>query len=151
MEVGLPVHLAQLAEAYGVMGQTAAGFCVLSEAQDFVERTGERAWESELYRLKGELTLHAGPEKPEPEAQNEVEADFQRALQIARHQAAKPFELRSAISLSRLWQSQSKHDEAPELLAPMYNWFTEGFETSDLREVKALLDELSADIKPPMA
>ena len=143
MEVGLSYHLARLAEAHGARGQTAAGFRVLSEAQDCVKRTGERAYESELYRLRGELTLQAGAEKPESEAQHEVEADFHRALEIARHQGAKRFELSATMSLARLCQHQDKRRDAYDLLAPVYGWFTEGFDTADLKDAKALLEELS--------
>jgi predicted ATPase len=91
-----------------------------------------------LYRLQGELLLRQAV----PDA-SQAEACFQQALAIARHQQAKSLELRAAMSLSQLWQGQGKRDAARELLAPIYGWFTEGFDTADLQEAKALLDELS--------
>ena len=127
-----------LAEAYGEVGQTEAGLTVLAEALAVVDNTGERYWEAELYRLKGELLLRrASPTE-------EVEAWFQQALDVARHQQAKSLELRAAMSLSRLWQQQGKRAEARELLAPIYGWFTEGFDTADLQEAKALLEALAS-------
>jgi predicted ATPase len=103
-----------------------------------VETTGERWYEAELYRLRGELLLqHAIAES------EEAEACFQQALTIAHRQQAKSWELRAAMSLSRLWQQQGKRAAAHELLAPIYGWFTEGFDTADLQEAKALLEELS--------
>jgi predicted ATPase len=108
-----------------------------AEALVLVDRTGERWWEAELHRLKGKLLLARSPE-------NHIEAEvcFQQALAVACQQQAKSLELRAAISLSRLWQRQGKRDEARELLVPIYGWFTEGFETADLQEAKALLAEL---------
>src|SRR5262249_61791444 len=98
----------------------------------------ERWWEAEVYRVRGGLLLRQ-PGTP----QEEAEAWLQRALDVARRQQAKSLELRAAMSLSRLWQQQGKRAEACALLAPIYNWFTEGFDTADLQEAKALLDELS--------
>jgi predicted ATPase len=95
-------------------------------------------WEPELYRLKGALLL-----QPSADTQAEAETCFQQALTVARHQQAKSLELRAAMSLSRLWQSQGKRTEAYELLAPVYGWFTEGFDTADLQEAKALLEALA--------
>jgi len=92
-----------------------------------VDKTGERWCESELYRLKGELLLQQSSDN-----QAETEASFHKALDIARSQQAKSFELRIATSLARLWQQQGKRQEAHDLLAPVYNWFTEGFDTADL-------------------
>ena len=92
-------------------------------------------YEAEIHRIKGVLLL------PVPDAP-QAEACFQRALAVARRQQAKSWELRAAMSLSRLWQHQGKHAEAYDLLAPIYGWFTEGFDTADLQEAKALLDEL---------
>ncbi len=100
--------------------------------------TGERWYEAELYRLKGELLLQQSSDN-----QAEAEACFQQALDVARHQQAKSFELRAATSLARLWQQQGKRQEAHDLLAPVYSWFTEGFDTADLQDAKALLDELA--------
>jgi len=134
--------LALLAGAYGKAGQREEGLAVLAEALAMVNRTGERIWEAELYRLKGELTLQStgrGRSKIEEEA----EGCFLKAIEIARRQSAKSWELRAALSLSRLWQQQGKKDEARQLLAEIYGWFTEGFETKDLQEAKALLDELA--------
>src|SRR5262245_7367165 len=99
--------------------------------------TGERRWEVELCRLKGELLLACSAEHA-----TEAETCFLQALDIARRQQAKSWELRTAMSLARLWQQQGKHAAAHELLAPIYDWFTEGFDTPDLQEAKALLEEL---------
>ena len=120
------------------MGQPEAGLAALSEALALVEKTGERYYEAELHRLKGELLLqHAAPEV------SHAEACFQQALDVARRQQAKSWELRAATSLSRLWQQQGKRAEAHALLAPIYGWFTEGFDTADLQEAKALLEALT--------
>jgi class 3 adenylate cyclase/predicted ATPase len=129
--------LALLAEAHGTMGQPEAGLTVLTEALTFAETTGERWYESEIYRLKGELLLQQNSD-------NEAEAEhcFHRALEIAQSQQAKSFELRTATSLARLWQQQDKRKEAYDLLATVYGWFTEGFDTADLQDAKALIDEL---------
>ncbi len=136
-ELDRPRFLALLAEAVGKGGSTEEGLSLLAEALVAVQRSGERRWEAELYRLKGELLLVRSVEN-HPDA----EACFRQALDIARHQQAKSLELRAAVNLSRLWQRQGKHDEARDLLAPIYGWFTEGFDTADLREAKALLEEL---------
>ena len=105
-----------------------------------MDRTGGRWWEAELHRLQGELLLaQAGARQQVPEA----ETCFQQALDVARRQEAKALELRAAMSLSRLWQQQGKRAEAYELLAPIYGWFTEGFDTADLQEAKALLETLT--------
>jgi predicted ATPase len=103
-----------------------------------VEQHDERWWEAEVSRLRGVVLLRQ-PGTPPAEA----EACFQRALDVARRQEAKSLELRAAMSLSRLWQQQGKRAEAHDLLAPIYGWFTEGFDTADLQEAKALLQELS--------
>jgi predicted ATPase len=103
-----------------------------------VERQEERWWEAEVCRFRGVLLLRQLVPQPE-----EAEPWLQRALDIARHQEAKSLELRAAMSLSQLWQQQGKCDEARDLLAPVYGWFTEGFDTADLREAKALLDALA--------
>ena len=129
--------LALLAEGYWKNGQVEEGLSVLAEALDFVEKTDERFYEAELYRLKGEMTLQQSKVE-------DAETCFQTAIEIAQKQSAKSWELRAAMSLARLWQEQGKNDEARELLAPVYNWFTEGFDTADLKEAKALLEELSA-------
>src|SRR5262249_10727955 len=126
-----------LAEAYGGIGQAEAGLHLLAEALAWVDTTGERYREAEVYRVKGEVLLqHAGPDAPQ------AEACFQQALAVARRQQAKSWELRAAMSLARLWQRQGKCTEARELLAPVYGWFTEGFDTADLQDARALLEEL---------
>ena len=137
--LGRPPVLALLAEAYGAIGQTEVGLAFLTEALVLVHQTEERWCEAELYRLQGELLL----QPPFSDAQ-QGESCLQQALDIARHQQAKSLELRAAMSLSRLWQQQNKRAEARLLLAEVYNWFTEGFETTDLREARALLDMLES-------
>ena len=145
-----------LAEAYGHVGQTVEGLRVLTETLIVVDKTGEGQYAAELYRLKGVLTLrpwrvaratrHAPipqPFSPHSQAEVEAEASLQQAIEIARRQQAKSWELRAAMSLSRLWQQQGKCQEAHDLLAPIYGWFTEGFDTADLQEAKALLEELT--------
>jgi len=138
-EVGGPQYLTLLAETLGKKGEAEAAFHVLAEAFAARHKSGERWWEAELYRLKGELLLAC---TAEPHA--EAEVCFQQALDIARRQQAKSLELRAATSLSRLWQHQGKRQEARQLLAEVYRWFTEGFDTADLQEARVLLDELSS-------
>jgi predicted ATPase len=142
-----PYYLALLAEAYGQGGQAEAGLAVLAEALAAVEKTGERWCEAELYRLKGELLLQSGGQVRESGVSNPqsetAEICFHQALELARRQQAKSWELRAAVSLSRLWQRQGKRAEAHALLAPIYGWFTEGFDTADLQEAKALLEALA--------
>ena len=130
--------LALLAEAYGETGQPEEGLNVLVEALALVDKTGERNWEAELHRHKGELLLMQQGQKV-----GEAEECFRQALNIARRQQAKSLELRAAMSLSRLWQQQGKKEEARQILADIYGWFTEGFGTPDLQEAKALLEELA--------
>ncbi|HEV8717227.1 MAG TPA: tetratricopeptide repeat protein, partial [Candidatus Binatia bacterium] len=132
---------ALLAEAYGQMGWAEEGLSVLAEALVAVDKTKERGYEAELYRLKGELTLQSQVQGLKSKVE-ETEASFQKAIEIARRQQAKSLELRAVMSLSRLWQQQGKKDEARQILAEIYGWFTEGFDTKDLQEAKALLDEL---------
>jgi predicted ATPase len=133
-----PYFLALLAEGYGQVGQPEEGLSVLANALASVHRYGERFYEAELYRLKGDLLLALSVEQPA-----EAEACFRRALEVARHQQTKSLELRAALSLSRLWQRQGKRDRARNLLTEIYGWFTEGFDTADLQEAKMLLQELS--------
>jgi class 3 adenylate cyclase/predicted ATPase len=133
-EVGRPYFLALLAEAHGTIGEPEAGLTTLTEALTLVDTTGERWYESELYRLKGELLLHQNSDN-----QAEAETCFHHAISIAQSQQAKSWELRAAASLAKLWQQQGKRQEAHDLLAPVYNWFTEGFDTADLKDAKALL------------
>jgi class 3 adenylate cyclase/predicted ATPase len=143
-EVYGPYVFTLLADAYGKANRTDEGIAAASEALATLERTGERVWESELHRLKGELTLQSGVGSMQSGAQQEAEQCFLRALDVARHRQAKSPELRAATSLSRLWQRQGKGDEAHKLLTEIYGWFTEGFDTEDLKTAKALLEELQA-------
>jgi len=132
-----PYGLALLAAASAQVGQREAGLSLLAEALAVANATGERRWDAELYRLQGEVLLaHSAAHD------TEAEACFRQALDIARHQEAKSWELRAAMSLSRLWQRQGKRTEAGALLAPVYGWFTEGFDTADLQEARVLLEEL---------
>jgi predicted ATPase len=135
--VVLSTYLATLAEVCRQVGQLGDAQHLLIEAQTLVDTTGERYWEAEVYRLQGELLVQASRGKT-----REAEERFHQALGIARRQQAKSLELRAAMSLSRLWQHQGKQAEARQLLAPIYNWFTEGFDTTDLQEAKTLLEHL---------
>jgi len=128
--------LTLLAEAYGTIGKPEAGLGLLTEA--LVDTPEERWYESERYRLKGALLL-------QQHADNHTEAEtcFHHALDIARNQQAKSWELRAATSLARLWHQHGKRQDAHDILAPVYTWFTEGFDTADLIDAKALLDALS--------
>ncbi|HEV8712676.1 MAG TPA: adenylate/guanylate cyclase domain-containing protein [Candidatus Binatia bacterium] len=135
--------LALLAEACGKKGQAEEGLTILAEALAVVNRTGERLYEAELYRLKGELTLQQSKvQGPKSKVEAEAKECFWKAIDIARRQSAKSLELRAVTSLSRLWQKQDKKKEAHEMLAEVYGWFTEGFDTADLKEAKELLEEL---------
>ena len=120
------------------MGQIEEGLHVLAEALAAVEKTGGRFYEAELNRLKGELLLRQAPSD-----EDQAETYYRQALDVARCQQAKALELRAGMSLSRLWQQQGKHAAAHELLASIYDWFTEGFDTADLQEARRLLAELS--------
>ena len=136
-----PSFLALLAEGYGNAAQTEAGFAALAEALASVYKTGERYYEAELVRLKGTLFL-----KQEVPDETQAETVFHQALDIARRQEAKSWELRTALSLASLWHQQGKQKEAYDLLAPIYQWFTEGFDTADLIEAKDFLDELELEL-----
>jgi adenylate cyclase len=136
--LSLSWFLGMLAEACGHAGQIEEGLHALDEALAHVDKAGERWYEAELHRLKGELLCRYTTVQ---EAQ--AETCFQQALAVARGQGAKWWELRAALSLSRLWQRQGRRAEARELLTEIYGWFTEGFETADLQDAKALLDELA--------
>ena len=127
-----------LAAAYARAGQFDEALAAIKEALDTVSRTGDQDNVAELHRLKGELALQLAL----PEAAREAERCFHDAIEIARRQHAKSWELRTATSLARLWRSQGKNNQARELLAPVYGWFTEGFDTPDLRDARALLDTL---------
>jgi DNA-binding winged helix-turn-helix (wHTH) protein/class 3 adenylate cyclase/predicted ATPase len=130
--------LALLAETFAQVGQITEGLEALAEGLATVAKSRIRWWEAELYRLRGELLLQQTVAQPE-----EAEVCFQQALVLARGEQAKAWELRAATSLSRLWQRQGKRAEAHELLAPVYGWFSEGVDTADLRQARALLEELS--------
>jgi tetratricopeptide (TPR) repeat protein len=130
-----PYFLALLAEAYGHAGQPEAGLTCLAEAVTRVAATEERWWEAEVYRLQGALLLRL----PHPDIP-QATACFHQALDIAHAQQARSLELRAAMSLARLWQQQGKRQEARDLIAPVYDWFTEGFDTADLQEAKSLLE-----------
>jgi predicted ATPase len=136
--LGVPHFCAMLADVAARLGHVEDGLRALAEALAIVDTTGARVYEAELHRLRGELLL----QQTMPEAQ-QAEVCFQHALDVARRQQAKSWELRAAMSLARLWQQQGKRAEARELLAPIYGWFTEGFDTADLQEAKVLLAELS--------
>jgi predicted ATPase len=128
--------LALLAEAHGKAGQIQEGLAELTEGLAFVGGTRERFYEAETHRLQGELLLMQGNEA-------KAEASFDRAIEVARRQRAKSWELRATVSLCRLWQEQGRPEEARQRLAEIYGWFTEGFDTPDLKEVEVLLEELS--------
>ena len=134
----MPLHLSYLARAYAELGQFDDAWRCIGEAMTAVETTKERWCEAEVHRVAGEIALMS----PEPDAAK-AEAYFERALAVARQQQAKSWELRAAMSLARLWRDQGKVQQARELLAPVYGWFTEGFDTRDLKEAKALLEELA--------
>jgi predicted ATPase len=131
------VWLGLLAEAYGKLGRVEEGLTVLAEALSAVDDTGEHFYEAELQRLKGAFLLQLSADN-----QREAETCFQHAMTIAQEEGAKAWELRTATSLAHLWQHQGKRQQARDLLAPVYTWFTEGFDTPDLQEARALLDEL---------
>ena len=117
------------------------GLATIAEALALVEKNDERFYEAEVWRIKGELTLQLKVESGEWKVE-EAEACFLKAIEIAQKQQAKSLELRAVMSLARLWQQQGKSAEAHDLLAPVYNWFTEGFDTKDLQEAKALIESL---------
>jgi predicted ATPase len=131
------LFLSHLARAYAELGQFDHAWRCIGEAMTAVETTKERWCEADIHRIAGEIALMP----PEPDA-TKVEAYFERALAVARAQQAKSWELRAAINMVRLWRDQGKRDEARDLLAPIYGWFTEGFDTLDLKEARGLLDEL---------
>ncbi|MBN1813877.1 MAG: AAA family ATPase, partial [Anaerolineae bacterium] len=136
-ELQVPIAYAMLAEACGKAGQIEEGLAALTEALTTTHRTGERWSEAEVHRLKGELLWMQGADEAE------AETCFQRAVQVARQQQAKSFELRAVMSLCRLWQEQGRREEARRRLADVYDWFSEGFDTPDLQEARSLLETLS--------
>ena len=135
----MPLHTSYLMRAYADLGQLDDAWRCVSDAVGVIETTKETWWEAELYRSAGEISLQT----TEPNAVK-AERYFERALAVARQQHAKSWELRASMSLARLWRDQRKVQQARELLAPLYGWFTEGFETRDLIDAKALLEELAA-------
>jgi len=130
-----PWFYALLADAYGQIGQIDDGLTAAKEALQWVHRNDERLYEAEVHRINGELLLKAG-------VPDEAEACFRRALLSARDLQAKSWELRAAVSMARMLLQQSRFDEARALLAPVSDWFTEGFDTADLQDAKALLEQL---------
>jgi predicted ATPase len=135
--VWVPLYLAFLTRAYADIGQFDDASRCIGEAMSAVEKTKESWYAAELNRTAGEIVRSS----QEPDA-TKAETYFERALAVARQQQAKSWELRASMSLARLWRDQGKVQRARELLAPAYGWFTEGFDTRDLKEAKALLDEL---------
>jgi predicted ATPase len=133
-----PIYLGLLAEALALAGDLEEGLAVLVEASAMAEASGARGNDAELHRLRGDLVRRL----PSPNW-TEVEASFRTALGVAREQGSRGFELRTAVGLARLLSDQGRRDEALELLAPVYGWFTEGFDTPDLKQAKALLDKLA--------
>ncbi|HEX3993403.1 MAG TPA: hypothetical protein VHX39_19690 [Acetobacteraceae bacterium] len=133
-EVWMPHYRALLATSLEIAGQVGEAASLLQEALDNAARTGERWFEAELNRHQGELMLRQGQS-------GRAEELFRGALRIAQDQRAKLWELRAAVSLARMWRDQGRHSDASAILAPVYGWFTEGLDTPDLKQAKALLDE----------
>jgi len=133
----MPYRLLLLAETHLACGEPDSGIDVIDEALEMATRTGDRSFEAEFYRVKAELLLNSS--RPPAEA----EACLLDSLRIAKEQDAKSFELRSATTLAHLWADNGKRDKAAELLAPAYDWFSEGFQTPDLKAARALLDQLT--------
>jgi predicted ATPase len=141
-----PHFLTLLAEASGLLGQPEEGLAALDEALTLMQQTGEQYYAAELHRQRGELLLLPEAQRHPAQGgreQHEAERCFQQALDVARQQQAKSLELRAAMSLARLWQQRGQRADARELLAPLYGWFTEGFDTAALQEAKGLLDALA--------
>jgi predicted ATPase len=134
----MPWFLSLLASAYAGLSQFDDAWRCIGEAMTAVETTKEKWCEAEVHRVAGEIALLSR----EPDTA-EAQPYFERALAVARQQQAKSWELRAAMSMARLWRDQGKRNEAHDLLAPVYGWFTEGFDTRDLKEAKALLGELA--------
>ena len=134
----MPRTLGSLAEAQAKTGHLEHGLTTLGEALAQVEETDERLWEAELHRLRAELMIILGDDA-------KAETSLKKAIGVARLQSAKSWELRASTSLARLWQKQGKVDEAGQMLGEIYGWFTEGFDTPDLREARTLLEEFAED------
>jgi predicted ATPase len=134
----VPLYFSYLASAYSDLGQFDDAWRCVAEAMTAVETTKETWLEADVHRVAKEVALMS----PSPDAMK-AEAHFDRALAVAREQEAKSLELRAAMSLARLWRDQGKVQQARQLLAPVYGWFTEGFDTRDLKEAKVLLEELA--------
>ena len=135
----MPSWLSYLAGAHAELVQLDDAWRRIGEAMTAIETTGERWFEAEVNRIAGDIAQRS----PAPDIAK-AEAYFERALAVARAQQAKSWELRAAMSMARLWRDQGKRDEVRDLLAPVYGWFTEGFDTLDLKEAKSLLDELAS-------
>ena len=135
----MPFYMSYLAKAHAMLGRFDEAQHCIDEAISILEVTGEKVWTAEVHRLAGEIVLAS----PCPDV-GKATAFFERALTVSRAQQAQSWELRAATSMARLWRDQGKRHEAHDLLAPVYGWFTEGFDTLDLKEAKALLDELAA-------
>jgi predicted ATPase/DNA-binding winged helix-turn-helix (wHTH) protein len=153
--LGRPTFLAILAQLCDELGQHSEALSVIDEAADLAERTGLHYWDAELRRLKGTCILHSEPSSPAPKrrpgrspAEREAESCFLEAIEIARRQEGKSFELRAAMSLSGLWQRQGKIGQAHALLSEVYGWFTEGFDTPDLVDARGLLEQLGGATRP---
>jgi predicted ATPase len=134
----VPYYLSALAHAHAELSQFNEARRCLDEAMSITETTKERWFEAEVNRIAGEIALRSERDT------TKAVGYFERALAVARQQQARSWELRAAMSMARLWRDQGKRDEARDLIAPVYGWFTEGFDTLDLKEAKALLDELAA-------
>jgi predicted ATPase len=134
-----PLNLSHLARAYAALGKFDEAWRCIGEAMTAMATAKETWWEAEVHRIAGKIAWKS----PEPDVAK-AQTYFERALAVARQQQAKSWELRASMSLARLWRDQSKVQQARELLAPVYGWFTEGFDTRDLKDAKALLDELAA-------
>jgi predicted ATPase len=135
----VPFFQSYLALAHAMLGQYDESWHHISQAIATIDATGERLWTAEVHRLAGEIALSSPIEDV-----TRAQAHFQSAISTARQQQAKSWELRTSMSLARLWRDQGKMAQAHELLAPIYGWFSEGLDTHDLKEAKALLDQLGS-------
>ena len=133
----MPLFTARQAEAEAEVGGVESALAMVDDALTMSERTGQHWPDAELHRVRGDVLVRATQS-------GAAEAAFAHAIEVARRQRTRSFELRAAMSMARLWRDQGKRDQARELLAPVYGWFTEGFDTLDLKEAKALLDELAS-------